>query len=184
MTMAAVWGAGDAAQAGIALYGSSLIAMISCSFLYNHLRVPDWTPTLRALDHGAIYVKIAATYTPFALLSGSGLSMLATIWAGAALGIGIMLLKKHDSILPGVVLCLGMGWAVVFGGRDLIADLSTPVVVLMVLGGVLYSAGVPFLLACRMRYHNTIWHAFVMVASLVFFVAIFIHLAQAAPRPL
>jgi hemolysin III len=182
IVMAALWQAGPVGLTGIAIYGGSLIAMILCSYLYNHLRDPVWTPLLRRLDHGAIYIKIAGTYTPFALLSGAGLGLLAMIWAGALTGIAMTVLRRTQSILPGVTLCLAMGWAVLIWGGDLVSGLSTPVLVLMVAGGVIYSVGVPFLLACHIRFHNAIWHGFVMVASVVFFVAVFLHLAEAAPR--
>jgi hemolysin III len=73
-----------------------------------------------------------------------------------------------------------MGWAVLFGGGDVIAALPEPVFWLMLAGGVLYSLGTPFLLAARMRFHNTIWHVFVVAASVVFFAAIVTHLAATA----
>lgn len=181
ITLAAVWGLDAGPIAGLAIYGGSLIAMLLCSLLYNHVPHPDWVVRLRALDQGAIFVKIAGTYTPFALISGTGFGLLTAIWSGAAVGVVLSTLRRHRSVLPSAVLCLVLGWAIVLGGRDLLATLSGPVLVLMVSGGVLYSVGVPFLLATRLRFHNTIWHGFVVTASVLYFVAIFLHMVQSAP---
>jgi hemolysin III len=70
-----------------------------------------------------------------------------------------------------------MGWAVLLGGREVLAVLPDHVWWLMIAGGVTYSVGTLFLLAGRMRFHNTIWHVFVVAASIVFFGAILAHLA-------
>jgi len=81
----------------------------------------------------------------------------------------------------GVITCLIMGWAVLYAGWDLMASLSPGVIVLMVTGGLLYSVGTIFLLAGQIRFHNTIWHLFVVIASVIFFIAIMMHLVQTAP---
>jgi hemolysin III len=80
-----------------------------------------------------------------------------------------------------VIICLAMGWSILALGRDILMALSPLVVTLMILGGALYTLGAGFLLAGRLRFHNTIWHGFVMVASAVFYAAILIHLTQ-GPR--
>ncbi|MEM1360230.1 MAG: hemolysin III family protein [Pseudomonadota bacterium] len=182
ITLAAVW-RGDAGSLwGLCIYGTSLIAMILCSLLYNHIANPGWTWLLRRLDHSAIYLKIAGTYTPFAALSGgAGLTLLAGIWGAAAAGTGIAVFAPRRAYLFGVPLCLAMGWAIVLGGGDLLAVLSPTVIVLILIGGVLYTVGVVFLLAEGLRFHNTIWHVFVMVASLFFFIAVMVHLVQTSP---
>lgn len=180
ITLTATWRTGAPGIVGVSIYGASLIAMLTASLLHNHLPKPDWRDWLRRFDHAAIYLKIAGTYTPFALLSGTGTGILVAIWTVAIVAtIGNFLVRKWSTVV-GTLICLGMGWAIVFGGRDLMALMSTPVVVLMVVGGVLYSAGTAFLLLSRMRFHNTIWHGFVVAASTVFFVAVFLHAAQVA----
>jgi hemolysin III len=180
ITLTALWQTGAPGIVGVSIYGATLIAMLTASLLYNHLPRPDWRDLLRRFDHAAIYMKIAGTYTPFALLSGTGTGVLAAIWSVALVAsIGNFMVRKWSTVV-GTLICLGMGWFIVFGGRDLLALMSTPVVVLMVVGGVLYSAGTLFLLWSKMRFHNTIWHGFVVTASVVFFVAIFMHAAQVA----
>ncbi len=180
ITLTATWQGSAPGIVGVSVYGATLIAMLTASLLYNHLPRPDWRERLRRFDHAAIYLKIAGTYTPFALLSGAGEVMLAVIWGVAIVATaGNFMVAKWSTII-GTLICLGMGWAVLIGGRDLLALMSTPVVVLMVVGGVLYSAGTGFLLLSRMRFHNTIWHGFVVAGSTVFFVAVFLHAAQVA----
>lgn len=164
------------------VYGVTLISMITFSLLYNHLPRPDWQPVLRRLDHTAIYFKIAGTVTPFALLTDTGSTLLISIlWAAAFTGAAIQIFAPPRHSAPGVIICLAMGWSVLVAGRDILMALSPLVVALMVLGGVLYTFGAGFLLAGRLRFHNTIWHSFVMVASAVFYAAILIHLIQ-GPR--
>jgi hemolysin III len=163
---------------GVSVYGICLIAMLSASLAYNHVYHPDWSDRLRRLDLSAIYLKIAGTVTPFALLSGTGAPFVAAMWTAAVVATATAFLRRRRSTALSVGIALAMGWAVLLGGRDVIATVSWPVLILMVTGGVLYTLGTPFLLAERLRYHNTIWHAFVVAASVIYFVAVFVHAAQ------
>lgn len=178
IALTAVW-RGDLLSVGaVALYGVTLIAMLVASLSYNHLPGQRFRELLRRLDQSAIYLKIAGTYTPFALLSGVGAGLLAAIWAVAGLACSLTFLLRRRPTGLAVAVCLSMGWAGLVGGRDILAALSTPVLSLMVAGGILYSLGTPFLLAGRLKFHNTIWHGFVVAASIVFFVAVFLLAAQ------
>jgi hemolysin III len=164
---------GDApALVGTSVYGAALILMLGCSALYNMLRRPDWAWLLKRLDHSAIYMKIAGTYTPFTLISGQGLALTAGLWGAALLGVALKVADPVRFRWPGLALYLGMGWAGVLAGGALLAALPGPVVALMMLGGGLYTFGVVFYLWQRLPYHNTIWHVFVLAASVVFFVAV------------
>lgn len=183
ITLAAVWHGNPSALTAVSVYGITLVAMILCSLLYNHLPLPEWTDVLRRLDHSAIYLKIAGTYTPFAVLSGTGSGMLAGLWGAAVAGTGFSVFVRDRPLAIGVAFCLGMGWAVLLGGWDVLATLSPAVIGLMIAGGLLYTLGTPFLMAGRMKYHNTIWHGFVMTASVVFFIAVMMQMAQTAPMP-
>ena len=163
---------------GVVVYGVCLIAMLTASLAYNHVYHPDWTDRLRRIDVSAIYLKIAGTVTPFVLLSGTGATFLAGMWTAAVVATATAQLRRRRSTALSVGIALAMGWAVLVGGRDVIATVSWPVLSLMVAGGLLYTMGTPFLLAERLRYHNTIWHAFVVAASVIYFVAVFLHAAQ------
>ncbi|MEM7488895.1 MAG: hemolysin III family protein [Pseudomonadota bacterium] len=182
ITLTAVWRGDVAGLVGVSVYGATLIAMLGASLAYNHIYRPDLSDILRKIDMSAIYLKIAGTVTPFALLSGTGATFLAVMWTAAVLATATVFLRKRRSSGFSVAIGLGMGWAVLVGGGDVIAATSWPVFGLMIAGGVLYSLGTPFLLLGRLRFHNAIWHAFVVLASGVFFVAILWHLT--ATRPL
>jgi hemolysin III len=164
---------GDApALVGTSVYGAALILMLGCSALYNMVLRPDWSWLLKRLDHSAIYMKIAGTYTPFTLITGQGLALTAGLWGAALLGVFLKVADPHRFRWAGLALYLGMGWAGVVAGGALLAALPGPVVALMVAGGLLYTVGVAFYLWDRLPFHNTIWHVFVLAASAVFFVAV------------
>ena len=176
ITLAAIWRTDVAGIVRVSVYGGTLIAMLSASLAYNHVPVGQWTDVLRRVDLAAIYLKIAGTVTPFVLLSGTGTSFLVGMWVAAAGASVSAFLGGRRSGLVSVGVALAMGWAVLFAGGEVVATTSMPVFALMVAGGVLYSLGTPFLLRERMRFHNAIWHGFVVVASAVFFVAVMWHL--------
>lgn len=180
ITVTALWRGDVTALFAISVYGATLIAMILSSALYNMIAAPGWGHVLKRLDHSAIYVKIAGTYTPFTLLSGQGLWLLALLWGAALTGVGLKL-AAPDRFRPlAIALYLGMGWAGLLAGGTFLATLSTPVISLIVTGGLLYTAGVAFYLSERLPYHYTIWHVFVLVASLVFFAAVTLQVVQTA----
>ncbi|OYX43557.1 MAG: Hly-III family protein [Rhodobacterales bacterium 32-67-9] len=164
----------------VSVYGLALVAMILFSALYNMIPHPGWSGLLKRLDHSAIYAKIAGTYTPFTLLGGHGTWLLAGLWGAAIAGIGLKIAAPDRFRLLSVGLYLAMGWAGVFAGGTFIGTLSTPVFVLILTGGGLYSAGVIFYLLERLPFHYTIWHGFVLAASLVFYAAVTLHVVQTA----
>lgn len=168
---------GDAASvAGVSIYGAGLVLMIGASAAYNITEAFPWGEAwawlLRRLDHSAIFLKIAATYTPFALISGHGLAMTAAVWAAALVGIALKVVSPARFRWVSLGLYLGMGWAAILGGGALLSALPAPVIVLMATGGGLYTLGVVFYVWDRLPYHYTIWHLFVLAASLVFYAAV------------
>lgn len=168
-----------AAVLGSSIYGMTLFAMILCSGLYNMITSHRWQALLRRLDHSAIYAKIAGTYTPFTLLSGgSGGYLLTVIWAAAFAGIGLKIFSPERYRWLALALYLAMGWAGLLAGGSFLATLSVPVIVLIVTGGLLYTAGVVFYLFERLPFHYTIWHVFVLAASIVFYAAVTVNLVQ------
>ncbi|PWJ21933.1 hemolysin III [Jannaschia seohaensis] len=177
ITLTAVWRDDVTDIVGVSVYGATLIAMLSASLAYNHVPHPDWSDLLRRIDMSAIYLKIAGTVTPFALLSDTGAVFLASMWSGAALATATVFLRRRRTSGLSVCIALAMGWAVLVGGGDVIATTTWPVFGLMLAGGLLYSLGTPFLLLDKLRFHNAIWHGFVVLASVAFCVAIFWHLA-------
>jgi hemolysin III len=170
---------------GVSLYSSAMVAMLLFSALYNiSVRWPwgrarAWL--LKRLDHAAIYVKIAATYTPFALISGQGTALTLGLWATAAVGVGLKLASPVRFRWLSLALYLGMGWAGVVMGQSLLAALPLPVVVLMGVGGGLYTVGVAFYLWRGLPFHYTLWHVLVLAATLVFYAAVLCMVVLPAP---
>ncbi|HUF86273.1 MAG TPA: hemolysin III family protein [Thermohalobaculum sp.] len=183
VTLAAVWH-GDLGTVGAALvYGASLIAMFTLSACYHMVRHGRTKQILRRLDHAAIYVKIAGTYTPFAvLLAGDSMvPILAGIWGAALLGavLKITVPGRLDTLSLALYLALGWGAVVLFG--PVWNEIPRPTFMLMLAGGGLYTLGVVFLYWDRLRFHTAIWHAFVLAASFVFYFAILAEVSRLAP---
>ncbi|NBC95900.1 MAG: Hly-III family protein [Deinococcus-Thermus bacterium] len=180
ITLAAVWHGDASAVTAIAVYGASLIAMIGCSALYNGFPSVRLSWLYQRLDHAAIYVKIAGTYTPFTLLTGQGGWLLTGLWGAALAGSWLRIFASPRWKWIAFALYLVMGWAGVAVGWPMLAALSAPIIALMLAGGILYTVGTVFLLWQRLPFHNTIWHVFVMAASAAFFVAVTLLLAQSS----
>lgn len=183
VTLAAVW-YGDASTVGAALiYGVSLIAMLTCSACYHMAQHGRSRQILRRLDHAAIYVKIAGTYTPLAvLLAGDAApSILAGIWGAALVGVGFKMMSARRWEGFTLTLYLAMGWAVVVIGGPILNGVSNATFLLIAAGGGLYTLGVGFLYWERLRFHNAIWHAFVLIASFLIYAAILLEITRRAP---
>lgn len=151
------------------VYGLCFAAMIICSAVYNAFPKHDWVWLFRRLDHSAIYLKIAGTYTAFVLVAGQGFVLAAGLWAVAATGISLKLIAPHRWRMTSIVLYLAMGWSAVLLGWGLFTALPGPVIALVATGGSLYTVGVLFHLWDRLPFHNTIWHVFVLAASLAIY---------------
>jgi hemolysin III len=173
---------GDApAIASTALYGVALVTMLVFSALFHLTTRPGLRRVFRSLDHTAILCLIAATYTPFVLLSGAeARGLLLTLWIAALSGAALRAFAPDRLKLAAIALALAMGWAGLIGGGALFAALSTPVMVLITVGGVLYTLGVGFCVLERLRFHYTIWHVCVLAASAVFYAAVTVQLVQSA----
>lgn len=153
--------------------------MFSFSALFNIVDSGRWTGLLRRLDHSGIYMKIAGTYTPFVLLSGvQATGLLASVWGAANIGSILKMLAPGSFRWFTLTLYLTMGWAVLFAGGPILAELPWAVLLPMIAGGVVYTAGVGFHLSARLPFQNTIWHVFVLVGSILFFIAVAVLIAN------
>lgn len=172
-----------AAVTGVAIYSVTLIMMLTLSAVYNMVESDRWSDILRRLDHSGIYIKIAGTYTPFLLLSGVQVTtFLIGIWLSAFLGSFLKILDPERFRWFGLVLYLAMGWAAVWLGSVILVELPLSLLILMISGGIVYTVGVAFFLFERLRFHNTIWHVFVLVGSMLFFAAVAYRIALTAIR--
>jgi len=169
------------ATAALAIYCAGLIAMLGCSGAYHMIPATTWKGTLRRMDHAAIFLKIAGTYTPFALvkMGGSvGLALFVAVWTVALLGAAAKLLleTRWDGLAIGVYLALG--WSGVATLQPLAASIAPASLILLGVGGVLYSVGVVFFVWRSLPFHNAIWHAFVLLGTACHFGAVSIAVAH------
>jgi hemolysin III len=160
---------------GVALYGLGLLAMLSFSASYNLAAPSPRKENLRRFDHAAIFTMIAGTYTPLFLNRIGGAwawGMLGFVWtvalAGAALAIAAP--RRHERLQLAAYLLLG--WSVVVASHPLGEHLSQTAIRLILIGGAIYSLGVPVHLWRRLRFSNAIWHGLVLVAACCHYAAI------------
>ncbi|WP_341213482.1 hemolysin III family protein [uncultured Limimaricola sp.] len=158
----------------VAIYGAALIATFSASAFYHMTPWARLRPMLRRIDHAAIYLKIAGTYTPLVVLIGSAFAyaILAVVWAVALGGATAKLFFWKSPGRLGPTLYLLLGWLSTALVWSLAMTLPVASTALVVIGGLLYSAGVIFFVWEGLRFSNAIWHGFVLAASACFFAAI------------
>lgn len=164
-------------MAAIAIYAITLVATFAASAFYHMTPWESIRPVLRRIDHAAIYLKIAGTYTPLVAMIGSGLAYvtLGIVWALAIIGILLKLLFWSAPGRMGPALYLVMGWMSVVLIWSSWSKLPTGYIIA---GGLLYTVGVVFYAAKKMKFSNAIWHGFVIAASACFFAAITIGATQ------
>jgi hemolysin III len=164
------------------IYGFSIILMYLCSTLYHSIANPKVKKILRVFDHSSIYLFIAGTYTPIALLTMGGylrMGILIAVWSIAIFGVifKISTYKKMDKYKKlSLILYLGMGWIAVFTIKPIIAMTSIQFFIWILIGGLVYSLGTIFYSIKKIPYNHAIWHIFVLGASIIQFLGIFIYL--------
>lgn len=165
------------------VFGATLILCYTTSTLYHAIPIAHIRQVLRALDHSAIFLLIAGTYTPFMLVSLGGMlgwSMLGLIWSLAVAGVVARLWlngRRHGLV---VTLYVAMGWAVVMAIQPLTEALGRGGLELLVAGGLAYTLGVVFYKWRSLPYSHAIWHLFVLAGSACHFFAV---LWFVIPRP-
>lgn len=158
------------------IYGSCLVFLYAISTLYHSVKNVKWKHFFRLLDHCAIYLFIAGSYTPFALLVLKGVwawSIFTAIWVLAFAGIifKVLFIGRFDKL--STCLYLGMGWLVIIAAEPLIQNLSLEGLFWLAGGGGFYTFGVFFYSLDRFRFFHAIWHLFVMAGSYCHFFAIY-----------
>lgn len=173
LLMVFLWGeaATPAEFAAVGVYVATLTASLGFSAAYNLWPVSRAKWLLRRLDHSAIFLLIAGTYTPFAVKLGT-FGLLWGVWLVAAFGVSLKLLApgRYDRLC--VLAYVALGWSFVFAYEDVLMGLPEPVLWLTGAGGFLYMAGIVFHLSEGLRFHNAIWHGFVLLAAGIHFGAI------------
>lgn len=155
---------------GCSVFGACLVLLYTASTLYHAIPHRRAKRVLQVLDHSGIYLLIAGTYTPFCLVTlggGPGWALFAVLWTLAVVGIAMRAAVPRLARRVSLVLYLSMGWAALPVAGPFLQQLETGGVVLVVLGGLAYTAGVPFYAARRMRYGHAVWHLFVLLGSVL-----------------
>ena len=159
----------------LGLYSAGLLAMQASSALYNAHSGSSRAELFRRLDHAAIFVMIAGTYTPFLIVKMGntwGIALLLYVWLVAFLGMIVKLLSVRRLERLSVILYLFLGWTILAAMPPLVDAVPLPAIVLLVAGGLLYSVGVVFYLWERLLYQQAIWHGFVVAAAACHYVAV------------
>ena len=177
VTLAAVAlpGAGPTVLVSIAVYGAGLLAMLGCSALYNIAGHGPRKALWRRLDHAAIFVMIAGTYTPFAAIAiggAWGMGLLVFVWTVAAAGVLLKLLHPGELEALSISAYLLLGWTILPAIHRLIAAVSLLALVLLAAGGILYTVGVLFYRWDGLPYNKAIWHGFVLAGATCQYIAL------------
>ena len=168
-------GAETALAVALGIYAAGLVAVKAISALYNMWPVSQVKWVLRRFDHAAIYLLIAGTYTPFLVLlddRGVATILLAVIWLIAVIGVALKIGLPGRLDRLSIVLYLGMGWSGLAAGGVVYQSLSATTLALIAAGGIVYTVGVIFHMWKGLRFHNAIWHVFVLAGSALFYAAI------------
>jgi hemolysin III len=157
------------------IFGTTLVLLYTTSTLYHSVQFPSAKKILRILDHAAIFILIAGTYTPFTLVNLRGpwgWSLFVVVWGLAILGIIFRLAfqGKWFVVVLGLYIC--MGWAVIVAIKPLMESVDTGGCILLLIGGLAYTFGIIFYLWHRLPYHHAVWHIFVLAGSIFHFFAI------------
>ncbi|NAZ47584.1 hemolysin III family protein [Vibrio toranzoniae] len=164
--------------ASMAVYGSSIILLFLASTLYHSITTEKTKRLLKTLDHCAIYLLIAGSYTPFLLVSlrtPLAMGLMAVIWGIALVGIIMKIAFVYRFKRFSLMTYLAMGWLSLVVVYQLAMNIEMGGLVLLALGGVIYSLGVIFYVAKRIPYNHAIWHLFVLAGCVCHFFAIYLY---------
>lgn len=171
----AIWQGGLGMAGAVGVYALCVLVMIGCSMAYNLTDEPKRKALLRRFDHAAIFLMIAGTYTPFTVIrfdGGWALGMTTIVWALALVG------AAGKLFLPGIGkriwLCfyIALGWLVVAALKPMLEGVPLAGLILLAIGGAIYTIGVPFYVWERLPFRRAIWHGFVVAAAAVHYAAV------------
>ena len=153
---------------GFIIYGASLTILYLFSTIYHSLTHSRAKAIFRRLDHSAIYLLIAGTYTPIILISMRTtwvLHLLPVVWSMAILGVYIKVYYIHRYERLSLAFYIFMGWFALIAVKPLFNSIPIESFIWIIIGGISYTSGVIFYTWHRLPYHHTIWHMFVLVGS-------------------
>lgn len=164
---------------GVAVFGVTMLILYLASTLYHALTPPRAKRVFELLDHAAIYLLIAGTYTPFTLvaLGGAwGWTLFGLSWGLGILGIVYEVVLLRPSKKLSLAFYLLMGWLVVFAVKPLMGALPTEALTLLGAGGIAYTGGAVFYAWRGFPYHHAVWHLCVLAGTVFHFLAIYRHI--------
>ena len=159
----------------VSVYGATLIMLYTASTLYHSIQKQRLKGFLQNLDHSAIYLLIAGTYTPFTLVSLRGpwgWGLFGVVWGLAVLGIVLQFMPTRQLKAVSLMLYVGMGWSVVAAVKPLTQSVAPGGILFLVLGGLAYTIGILFYVRDKMNYNHAVWHLFVLAGSILHFFAV------------
>ena len=168
---------------GSSIFAATLIALYLASTIYHATPPSRAKRVLRVVDHGAIFLLIAGTYTPFALgaLRGPwGWTLIGIVWALALFGIVLKSVRGFRNPKLSTAVYLGMGWVVVIAVKPLLANVAPAGIAWLLAGGLCYTGGVVFYALDHKRYVHSVWHLFVLAGSACHFAAVWLYSAGKA----
>jgi hemolysin III len=166
-----------------AVFGSTLVLLYATSTLYHALPFERTKHVFRILDHSAIFLLIAGTYTPLSLVAVGGpwgWSLFGAVWLLAIAGVLLNTIAHGRWRWLSMTLYVTMGWLVVIAIRPLVAAVDTSVLVLVVFGGLAYTLGLAFYGWRRLPYGHAVWHVFVLAGSVLHYMAVLFAVGVAA----
>jgi hemolysin III len=171
--------AGDGWKLASAIvYGSTLVLLFLASTLYHAIVNARAKQILRIIDHCAIYLLIAGTYTPFLLINlrgAWGWTLFAVIWSLALFGIFFKAFYRHRFPRLSLLTYIMMGWLIIVAISEMLAKVPSGALWLLLAGGITYTAGAVFYLWERIPYNHAIWHLFVLGGSTCHFLAVYLY---------
>ena len=157
------------------IYGATLILLYAASSLYHGIPYSKAKQVLQKLDHAAIFLLIAGTYTPFVLVNLRGpwgWTLFGMVWGIAIFGMMLELVSSKRYKRLSISLYLGLGWLILIAIKPMLESVETGGLILLLIGGLCYSLGVIFYIWKRLAYNHAIWHLFVLAGSALHFFSV------------
>jgi hemolysin III len=170
---------------GATIYAFCFLMLFTYSTLYHSTQNTDAKRILRTLDHISIYFLIAGTYTPFLLvymLNAFGITLLSILWSLVLLGVIFKVFFTGRLKVASTIIYIAMGWLLLVGGDKFFVVLPTSVLIMVMVGGGLYTVGCFFYLNRKIYHHHAIWHLFVLSAAICHYVAVLLAVILYSPQ--
>lgn len=170
---------------GAGIFAATTILLYAASTIYHATPDSPAKKLFRTIDHGAIFLLIAGTYTPFTLgvlRGGWGWSLLGIVWGLAILGVALKAIDVLHHPVASTALYIGMGWLAIVAVRPIWLNVPMPGMMLMLAGGIAYTGGVAFYTNQRLRYSHLLWHICVLAGTVCHYLAVLWYALPPASR--